>query len=163
MIPSDLDPLITGEVMVHAGRFHGVFRVRLLPERRAHLSVDGAQYCGVEHAGSITLAQSGAKTEHDYLRLKRPRPGPGYNDRPTEAGHKALLDGAREALRQWVAAHPLGWEAADCHAALAAADTANAAVSKARRDLADAEEAAQRATAHAAAHVLALAAKGVEP
>lgn len=155
----------TGTVAVQEGRLRGEFRVLVLAEHRAEVRVDGSTFSGVAYRGHLTLRSSGGRIEDEntYLRLVTPRGNGAFDDRPTDAAHKALVAGAQEALRRWVGTHPACWEAADCKAAMVKARSAEGAVERLTKELEAARLASTAANALAAQLLAALDAKGVLP
>lgn len=164
--PVDLptaESLVRGKVTVHRGRLFGNFEVIVQAEGKACVQLDaGIMWCDKEHLGSVYFEQRGAeqKSSNSYLRTKHYTKG---NDTPTPSARDALIEGAREALQKWLAAHPLAWEAADLLAAKRGAESAAAEVVKLRKELAAAEREAATLTAVHEARVAALLQKGVLP
>jgi hypothetical protein len=155
----------TGTVTVQEGRLRGEFRVHVLAEHRAEIRVDGSMFSGVAYRGHLTLRSSGGRIEDEntYLRLVKPRGNGVYDDRPTDAAHKALVAGAQEALRRWMGTHPACWEAADCKAAMLVAARAEGDVERLTKELEAARLASTAATALASQLLAALGAQSVLP
>lgn len=160
--PPPLAPLeaeVCGVVEVRKGRLAGRFKVRCLEDREVSVAVEReSTFCGTGHFGSFrfrapTLALVlGSR----YLRTNA-------LGAPTDAAWTALENGAQEAARQWLAAHPLAFEAAACLDAGERVKAGEDKVRKLRAELDQAEADAAQARLDHAAHLAAMARKGYGP
>jgi hypothetical protein len=148
--------LIRGAIKIRRGRLDGHFDVAVLPGGAVAVTVTGSTFAGKAHYGTVYFDQRGTVERRggNYLRA-------GNADPPTDAAFRALVEGAAEALRLWVDAHPLAFEAADCIAAQATAARATKKVANLREDLKQAEADERTALLEHRERVALLAEKGV--
>lgn len=126
-------------------RVEGTFTLCALADGRVRAEFSGS-FCGKPHEGYIFLTQRGSGLDPASVHLRIPN---SMVD-PSSSAEGAISEAAQMVARQWAAAHPELFQAADLDAARSAAERADGDVRELQVKLALAMERAQAAHARVA-------------